>query len=90
MPKRLPYTTIASDPPPSNCAKCGSARVVPIEYGRVNPTKKVREALDRGEYVLGGDVFGPDSATWRCLQCGTEGGRMRIIEDTRAPSDRAR
>ena len=87
MQKKLETVTIASEPPPSSCPKCGSTRVAPIRYGRIVPNKKVQEAIAQERYVLGGDVIGPNSPTWHCVGCGHKGGNRRILNDPRHKGD---
>jgi predicted RNA-binding Zn-ribbon protein involved in translation (DUF1610 family) len=64
-----------SDSKPEKCPECGSAKVADIIYGFPDvPTPEFREALDKGEIVLGGCVLDPDggNARWRCVECGAE------------------
>jgi hypothetical protein len=45
------------------CPECGE-HGVPIVYGM--PTPEMEEAVDRGEYELGGCCIGPDMPTHEC------------------------
>lgn len=56
------------------CPVCGARDVARILYGR--PSLEVNDALARGEVVMGGCMFTPDAARWRCKACGKEWGRM--------------
>jgi hypothetical protein len=81
MGKKLRKITEVSDPPPAACPKCASGRTAPIRYGKVTPTRKVREDIMQERYILGGDVLCPDDPTWHCFACGDKGGRRHYFQD---------
>jgi hypothetical protein len=59
------------------CPQCGSAKVVQIQYGLPHFTPELKEAVRRGEVVLGGCVISPDSPKWACRDCGQRFGKLR-------------
>ena len=52
---------------PKHCPRCGSSKLVGILYGR--PTAAGIEAVDRGEYILGGCFSHIDEPDWECTAC---------------------
>ena len=52
---------------PKNCPQCGSTKFAQILYGR--PTSEATEAIERGEFVLGGCFVLPDQPDWECQAC---------------------
>jgi predicted RNA-binding Zn-ribbon protein involved in translation (DUF1610 family) len=65
---------VAAAPP---CPRCGSAEVVQIQYGLPRFTPELKEAVRRGEVVLGGCVISADSPKWACRNCGQRFGKLR-------------
>ena len=51
------------------CPHCGSPDAVRISYGL--PTVEAFEASERGDFVLGGCVIGPESPDYECGSCGS-------------------
>lgn len=51
---------------PERCPACGSDRIVEIVYGLMEDP---REAVERGELILGGCLVGPGSPRWGCGAC---------------------
>ena len=52
------------------CPKCGSAKNIPIVYGR--PSTELMEKAERGEVALGGCIITPDRNLYKCKVCRTE------------------
>lgn len=50
------------------CPVCGSARVIPIKWGRREPSEYA--AAERGEIALGGCFFFENMPRWHCKNCG--------------------
>ena len=61
---------------PEKCPKCGSAKGLPILYGR--PTAEAFKAAQEGEVILGGCLIQVGAPLWRCDECGHEWGKLRI------------
>ncbi len=61
-----PSTTTGQPLPP--CPSCGSTNALRILYGM--PTHEAFEEAERGEFVLGGCVIGPESPDYECRDCG--------------------
>jgi hypothetical protein len=56
------------------CPACGSRETIEIVYGE--PPASLHEAAARGELVIGGCIFGPDSPSWHCCACQNDFGRL--------------
>jgi len=63
-------------PHPTQCPKCGSAKVLPILYGY--PSAEALKAALEGKIILGGCTIVTGAPIWRCAACGHEGGSMDI------------
>ena len=51
------------------CPRCRSTDAVRIVYGY--PSLPLGEAAERGEVVLGGCLWGPESPDYECRSCGS-------------------
>ena len=60
---------------PEKCPKCGSAKVLRIVYGM--PSDEAIKASREGKITLGGCMIPIGGPTWRCDECGHEGGKLR-------------
>jgi len=69
-----PRESLAAEP---QCPKCGSTRVVQIQYGLPHFTPELKEAVRRGEVVLGGCVISADSPKWACRDCKNRFGKLQ-------------
>ena len=69
-----PRQSLGAEP---QCPKCGSTKVVQIQYGLPRFTPELKEAVRRGEVVLGGCVISADSPKWACRDCGNRFGKLR-------------
>jgi len=63
---------------PSRCPQCGAGTVAEIVYGLVDLSDpKLRETIDEGQVVLGGDaIISEEAKDWHCLSCGFEWGNQ--------------
>lgn len=66
MEEEEPEVVIILDEKPDKCIECGG-KVLPILYGL--PSKKGMQALERGEYVWGGDVGSNYYENYACVSC---------------------
>jgi DNA-directed RNA polymerase subunit RPC12/RpoP len=64
---------------PTKCPKCGS-RVLPIVYGM--PSVETRKEIAEGKIALGGCIVAESAPTWRCDECGREGGQLKVSDYT--------
>ena len=52
---------------PKSCPRCGSSKIVGILYGR--PNDEGWDAVESGEYILGGCFVMPGQPDWECTTC---------------------
>lgn len=64
------YANITVAKKPLSCTECGSTKIAEILYGLVLPDEDTAKKIERGELILGGCVFFPDSPDWQCQNCG--------------------
>jgi hypothetical protein len=51
----------------SLCPRCHSTRIIPILYGL--PTPEAYAQVERGDFLLGGQIIEADSPWWACQFC---------------------
>jgi len=64
---------------PAACPDCKYSPVAKILYGDVKPSNEMVDLMNKGEVALGGCFVIEGAPTWRCSQCGKEGGSLRPV-----------